>query len=303
MPNSTKQEFLVELARRGGRVKQLEGSHSLFEIGDGGVRIYVRYSKLHSRKQTFYGLRKDDLRQLEGRQSVVCFLWDDQDEPLIVPFADFEELFQTLQAAADGQYKVQVYPQREGTELYIARAGRFNVESYLGWHELEKLLEADLAGPVPDLTHSQVQTLLGAIGSVKKYDIWVPQPDRERLDWSLADRFRCRDRLPVGLEKVKSILQEVDLVWIDRGSSEPRALFEVEHSTPIYTGLLRFNDVHIAIPGLKPRFSIVANDSRRSVFVRQLNRPTFQSSGLSEMCNFLEYANVYAWFQRTREKR
>jgi hypothetical protein len=95
-------------------------------------------------------------------------------------------------------------------------------------------------------------------------------------------------------------LEEVDVIWIQKGSSELRALFEVEHSTPIYSGLLRFNDIHLAAPRLRPTFSIVANDARREVFVRQLNRPTFQASELNKFCNFLEYINVFGWFNRIR---
>lgn len=87
-----------------------------------------------------------------------------------------------------------------------------------------------------------------------------------------------------------------------RGSSDLQAMFEVEHSTPIYSGLLRFNDLHLIEPNLKPRFSIVSNDLRRTLFLRQVNRPTFKSSGLSELCNFLEYKDVFGWFNRTKNK-
>jgi hypothetical protein len=75
-------------------------------------------------------------------------------------------------------------------------------------------------------------------------------------------------------------------------------LFEVEHSTTIYSGLLRFNDIHLAMPALHPRFSIVAEDARRSHFVRQVSRPTFTTSGLNELCTFLDYANVWRWYRR-----
>jgi hypothetical protein len=200
--------------------------------------------------------------------------------------------------ARDGQYKVQVYLQDDGTELYIARAGRFNVEGHFGWSELESLIDSARLRPVPELSHSQVQTLLGAIGAAKSYDVWVPPSDRAKLDWSIADRFESCEALPYGFETIKGVLQEVDVVWIQRGAGKLRALFEVEHSTPVYSGLLRFNDIHLVAPGLRPRFSIVANDARRSIFVRQLNRPTFQVSGLSKLCTFLEYVNVFGWYRR-----
>ena len=142
--------------------------------------------------------------------------------------------------------------------------------------------------------------MLGAIGVTKSYDVWIPSNDRGKLDWSITNRFECRHILPYGFASIEGILQEVDVMWIHRGSSELRALFEVEHSTPIYSGLLRFNDIHLVAPVLRPRFSIVANDARRALFVRQLNRPTFQMSGLSKLCTFLEYANVFGWYNRIK---
>jgi hypothetical protein len=300
MATDTRKWFLDELAKRAGGLRRLDNSRSLFELGDGRGRIYIRYSKVHSeRSRAWYGLRAKDLLALEGRPSLICFLWEGQKEPLLVPYSEYEHVFQSTTAAADGQYKAYVILRDDGTQLYIAQAGRFNVESHLGWGDLDALLQSARACDTPDLTHAQVQTLLGAIGAAKGYDVWVPLSDRFKLDWSLAERYECPDRLPVSYKSVWPILQEIDVVWTQKGSGQLRALYEVEHSTPIYSGLLRFNDIHLAAPSLKPSFGIVANDSRRDVFVRQLNRPTFQVSGLSELCSFLEYVNVYSWHKRT----
>ena len=190
--------------------------------------------------------------------------------------------------------------EENGTELYIARAGRFNVESHLGWQEFETLIDTSKLKKVPKLSHPQIQTLLGAIGTIKGFDIWIPQYDRNKLDWNITTRFQCCSNLPSGFTTLSKILQEIDVIWIERGSNNLKSLFEVEHSTPIYSGLLRFNDILLLYPYLNPRFSIVSNDTRKSLFVKQLNRPTFQRSKLSELCNFLEYVNVYGWFERLR---
>jgi len=300
MPNEIKAKFLENLKSRFGSLRKLQRTRSLYEIGPKGVRVYIRYSKLHDRNEAFYGLRKEDVQQLEGHASVLCFLWDGQDDPLVVPFSEYEDVFQSATPAADGQYKVMVYPESDATELYIARAGRFNVEAHRGWNALENLIDQANVEHIPEFTHEQMQTLLGSIGHLKGYDIWVPQDNRATLDWSLTNPFQCRDTIPYGYEQVQGIVEEVDVVWIRRGASELCALFEVEHSTPIYSALLRFNDIHLAAPSLRPRLSIVSNEARRSLFVRQLNRPTFRMSGLSDLCNFLEYANVYGWFNRTK---
>lgn len=76
MPNHTKLNFLEELRTRLGRVRKLDRTQSLFEVGEGSVRVYIRYSRLHSDKETFYGLRQLDLQLLEGRRAFICFLWD-----------------------------------------------------------------------------------------------------------------------------------------------------------------------------------------------------------------------------------
>jgi len=303
MTNTVKQALLDNLSARYGSLRKLEGSQSLYEIGNGAARIYIRYSKVHNQDRTFYGLREEDLRKLEGFPSVLCFLWDGQTEPLFIPFSEYEEIFRVLTPASDGQFKVQIYLGGAGDELYIASAGRFNIEGDYGWDRLGLVIDATKSSKIPELTHSQVQTLLGSIGTIIGCDIWVPQNDRPKLDWSLTNQFVCRDTLLTGVYQVEDVLQEIDVVWFQRGSTEIRALFEVEHSTPIYSGLLRFNDIHLTFPGLHPKFSVVANEERRSLFVRQLNRPTFQVSGLGELCTFMEYTNVYNWFQRLNHAR
>jgi len=151
--------------------------------------------------------------------------------------------------------------------------------------------------PYPVLSHPQVQTLLGAIGTAKDFDVWVPLNDRSGLDWSLTPRYQLVDDLPAGFEPVRHIVQEIDVIWVRRGSPGLAALYEVEHSTPIYSGLLRLNDVRLANPQID-RLTVVSNEPRRAAFVRQLNRPTFQTSSLASVCTFLEYSEVYDWHRR-----
>lgn len=297
MANLTKSAFLQELARRFGAPYKLANSESLFEVGHDKVRLYFRYSKRHPGNRTFFGLRKVDLQALEGHNAVLCFFWDGQREPLFVPFAQFEEVLAGLTPASDGQIKAQVYEQIGGTELYLANAGRFNVESYMGWEYLGSLVQPAREA-IPDLAHNQVQTLLGGIGTAKGFDIWIPPNDRIKLDWKLTKEFRPAAALPAAFTAIKRIAEEVDVIWIERGGGMPAAMYEVEHSTPIYSGLLRFNDVHLMIHTTGLRFGIVSNDDRRALFVRQLDRPTFKASGLRDICTFFEYRNVYGWHHR-----
>ncbi len=142
MANVVKAAFLRELTERLGALHKMSGSQSLYEVGGGAARIYIRYSTVHKGNSTFYGLRDEDLHRLDGHLAFVCFLWDGQDDPLVVPYADYEEVFRSTSPAGDGQYKIQVYLEDEGADLYIARVGRFSVEGYFGWDRLNDLIGA-----------------------------------------------------------------------------------------------------------------------------------------------------------------
>ena len=76
MVKEIKVDFFQKLTDRYGSIQKLGNSKSLFELKNSKIRIYVRYSKIHRKHQMFYGLREEDLQQLEGHSSVICFLWD-----------------------------------------------------------------------------------------------------------------------------------------------------------------------------------------------------------------------------------
>ena len=297
MPNLYKSEILETLRKRFGELHKIRGSESLFSIGEDAARIYIRYSKVHPGGRTFFGLRDVDLRQLEGHNAFLCFLLDDGSAPLFVPYVDFEEIFRNAQTASDGQYKVQLLSRDNGQELYVARQGRFNVEGYVGLEPVVRSLNSTLLREAHSLTHTQVQTLLAGIGNFKDYGVYVPERDAGGLDWTLTERFALRGSIPSGFEQVKGILSEIDVIWIARGGEAIEGLFEVEHSTTVYSGLLRFNDVLLTDPKVS-RFSIVSNETRRALFSRQLFRPTFRKSGLADLTSFLEYSNVLDWHMR-----
>ena len=299
MPNIAKSNVMAALSEQFGPLRPLPGSHSLYSVAGDAARIYIRYSKVHQGGRTFYGFRDRDLRQLEGRAGFLCLIVDDGSPPFTIPYADFEDVFRSAEPARDGQHKAQMVSDRAARQLYIARKGRFNIEGYEGTGALARVLSSVGREASSQLSHSQVQTLLAAVGNMKGFDVWVPDTDVGRMDWSLTPRFQLRDHAPVCHPGVSAILSEIDVVWITRGANSIEALYEVEHSTPVYSGLLRLNDLLLAAPSIS-RFHIVSNETRRDLFCRQLSRPTFRASGLSGLVSFLEYSSVLEWHDRLR---
>jgi len=82
----------------------------------------------------------------------------------------------------------------------------------------------------------------------------------------------------------------IDAIWFKKGIAKPVCFFEIEHSTSVYSGLLRVNDVRIDYP--LPKAFIVAAPNRCPLFERQIGRGAFVDSGLSEVCQFLSYEDV-----------
>jgi hypothetical protein len=83
------------------------------------------------------------------------------------------------------------------------------------------------------------------------------------------------------------------VLWL-KGRAIKRA-FEVEHTTSIYSGILRMADLLALQPNMDIRLHIVAPDPRREKVFHELRRPVFSlldRGPLSESCSFLSYDSV-----------
>lgn len=46
----------------------------------------------------------------------------------------------------------------------------------------------------------------------------------------------------------------IDVIWVERGTGDFLAAFEVEHTTSIYSGIVRMLDLALGIDGAAPQF-------------------------------------------------
>jgi len=67
------------------------------------------------------------------------------------------------------------------------------------------------------------------------------------------------------------------------------AAFEIENTTAIYSGLLRFADLTLVAPNTIYPLFIVAPRDKRSRLIEQLKRPTFRKLGLEHKVRYLSY--------------
>ena len=101
-----------------------------------------------------------------------------------------------------------------------------------------------------------MQALLAQIGEQMHMQIWLPRNDRQRVLelWTPEAKESLLERLPLNYDDVTlGTIENIDVIWI-RKRSIIRA-FEVEHTTSIYSGILRMAD----LMALQPNLSIKAH--------------------------------------------
>ena len=70
------------------------------------------------------------------------------------------------------------------------------------------------------------------------------------------------------------------------------AAFEVENTTSIYSGLLRFSDLKIIAPNSIYPLFVVAPLSKRNRLIEQIKRPTFRKLEFDRKVRYLSFEAV-----------
>lgn len=135
-----------------------------------------------------------------------------------------------------------------------------------------------------DHSHTQVQGWLRDLGFALGYKVWIAINDKSRPygDGKLADG--CLAQLPSAIRASAACdtVSLIDVLWIDGATEKIDMAFEVEHSTSIYSGIVRMLDLALGIPEHDgSTFFLVAPDARENDVRAQFARPAF--SRVSEL--------------------
>ena len=141
----------------------------------------------------------------------------------------------------------------------------------------------------------QIQALLARIGEAMGFTVWLPRHDRSNIIrlWEPKDGVLL-EALPLNYDETTlKTIEQIDVLWL-QGRSIVRA-FEVEHSTAIYSGILRMADLLALQPNMDIRLHLVAPYGRKEKVLQEIQRPVFSlldRAPLSEICSFISYDSV-----------
>lgn len=140
------------------------------------------------------------------------------------------------------------------------------------------------------LSHGRVQFLLVQLGRAVGCNVWVAREDRGVVVDGQSLAGLTLGQMPsLGFDRrVQDIIEHIDVIWFD--GSSIRAAFEIEHTTAVYSGLLRLLDLVILQPNIRFDLYIVAPEERRNKVARELHRPSFSQRlavPLNQICKFI----------------
>jgi hypothetical protein len=149
--------------------------------------------------------------------------------------------------------------------------------------------------PVEVRESIRIQSIIARMGAKMGLSIWLPKSDRTLVlkDWTPQGR-ELLDVLPLNYdEPTLKTIEQIDVLWL-RKRSIVRA-FEIEHTTSVYSGILRMADLLALQPNMDIKLHIVAPAARREKVFQELTRPVFsllEKGPLSESCTYLSYDSV-----------
>jgi type II restriction enzyme len=140
-----------------------------------------------------------------------------------------------------------------------------------------KVDTARAAAERQDTTHTEVQGWLRDLGLALGFAVWIASNDRSRACGAGRLGDGCLTSLPsqVTSGPAADAIGLIDVLWLER-EGHVRAAFEVEHTTSIYSGIVRMLDLALSgEPGIVRGLYLVAPDTREEEVRAQLRRPAF----------------------------
>lgn len=129
-----------------------------------------------------------------------------------------------------------------------------------------------------DQTHTEVQGWLRDLGKALGFSVWVAANDRSRPygDGQLSDGCLATLPNPLANSPGADAVRLIDVIWLDSETGNAIAAFEVEHTTSIYSGIVRLLDLAYGseLKSCEGLF-LVAPDGRENDVRQQIRRPAF----------------------------
>ena len=192
-------------------------------------------------------------------------------------YSKYDDLYSILLRIKQGQqYEVRnTEEQLQVKEDVVAELQPEDVEEILKEKELSD--------------HVRIHWKLVHLGLKTGAKVWIPRNDQPKIQREF-DFSDFESTFSSGIDMPARYVENIDVVWKEEFRID--AAFEVEHSTAIYSGLLRFADLKIIAPNINYPLFIVAPTAKKNRVFDQLKRPSFRKLGMDKEVRYLSYEAI-----------
>lgn len=206
------------------------------------------------------------------------------------PFFGYSENYAPRGFTQVDQEKVKAFANNYGDILGALKSLEKNEEIFPVSPVKTKILQEKIVRAPTE--HDEMQWRLIRLGELAKLDVWVPSSDQAKQYKGNSFREHVLKEFQQGID-VPPTIKNIDVVW-KFGPYSIKSAFEIEHSTSVYSGILRLSDLRAETPNSTFPLFIVADGERKRKVLNELLRPTFSSPALrlNEIVKYLSYDDV-----------
>lgn len=245
-----------------------------------------------------------DLSYFKNASSPYTWTGHFRGSPTLEKPDDAEIIVAALKAAVDNPISRDYDSRKLHRSVYQSKSGPVSIPS--NDEEEDDIETGWVEPPKASITHEEIQWLLLTLGQEMRLDVWVAKNDRTKS--FQGQRFdslhRLTSSLPIQFDQATNrTIELIDVLWLDGNSII--AAFEIEHTTAVYSGLLRMADLITMQPNINIPLYIVAPDEREEQVLKQINRPVFRSlkKSLPKVCRFIPYSALTEKVEQAKQGR
>ncbi|MFH1904069.1 MAG: hypothetical protein ABIK53_00885 [bacterium] len=192
-------------------------------------------------------------------------------------YSMYDDLYSILQRIKNGE-------RIEARKTEIMEDKSDYHENELWQDNIQRILDDDELSD-----HVKMQWKLIRLGMKAGSKVWVPKNDQSKITEEY-DFSNFEKQFTSGLDIDSKYVENIDVIWKEQFRID--AAFEIENTTAIYSGLLRFSDLKIIAPNSNYPLFIVAPISKRNRVIEQVKRPTFKKIEFEKKVRYLSYKAV-----------
>ncbi len=165
---------------------------------------------------------------------------------------------------------------------------------------LEPVLSTKLPTTPSEMTHDNIILMLAKLGEYAGCSVHIGKTERKRN--KELDKIGVPDLHTLPLETaVLKVIEQIDILWLKNKTIV--TAFEVEETTPVYSGLARFSDLVKSMPNIRMKAYVVAPEIKTQKVITEFNRGTFKEIAKKEKWRYILYSDLARMYETIQEER